>query len=215
MEQAWQLWGDANRHKWPFAPNDWLFLSDATERLWSAAYGDKWRATVQPWDQLPSEVFHVSPTDWLHRLFADRILWTGIKHVSGEIVPIKATHWNCESEVARERIRYCMIADEWIFIYQPNVETVLQAFAANCNLPFAQAALLSDRTGGQGRPSSIHIVEAMMRERAERGELLSSLHAEARKLAQLFVEREDCQEMTRPTPKTIENQLRVQYKILR
>jgi hypothetical protein len=68
-----------------------------------------------------------------------------------------------------------------------------------------------DRTGGQGRPSSMHLVRQRFHERVRNGEIEPKLSAEARYLKQWY----DTEYEGHPhlTVKTIENNLRDEYRI--
>jgi hypothetical protein len=76
-------------------------------------------------------------------------------------------------------------------------------------------APLSDRTGGAGAPSSMHIITEMMRERIAQGINNATMATEAEELIRLFAKRPDCSGLRTPTAKTICNSLGQDFRRLR
>jgi hypothetical protein len=77
------------------------------------------------------------------------------------------------------------------------------------------AVAASDHTGAPGRPTSMHIIDKMMRERFSAGVAYSSLEREAEELERLFAENPAYSDLVRPTAKTIKNALRAEYRRLK
>lgn len=69
----------------------------------------------------------------------------------------------------------------------------------------------TDRTGGPGRPTPMHIITLMFRKRVEEGTAWPKLKQEAEALKVLFEQEERYSELARVTSKTIENQLRDEF----
>jgi hypothetical protein len=68
-------------------------------------------------------------------------------------------------------------------------------------------------TGTPGRPTSMHLIDAELTERADRGETLPTLSAEANALLEWLIGKHP--KASRPTPKTIKNNLRHKYNGLK
>lgn len=74
--------------------------------------------------------------------------------------------------------------------------------------------LVSDRTGGPGPRSSMHIIQEMMKRRIARAENEPKMRAEAAALAKLFEEHAPYSGLKPSTPKTIYNRLGALYRQL-
>ncbi len=72
----------------------------------------------------------------------------------------------------------------------------------------------TDRTGAPGAPSSMHIIEEMMRERFKKHESRGTIGEEAKALAEIFAASAQYKGLRPATPKTIENALRGVYRTL-
>lgn len=73
----------------------------------------------------------------------------------------------------------------------------------------------TDRTGAPGRPSAMHLVEAMMRQRFKDGTARSGLGQEAEELSKLFASNSEYAQIRTPTAKTIKNNLGMIYRRLK
>jgi hypothetical protein len=74
----------------------------------------------------------------------------------------------------------------------------------------AEALTQKSRTGAPGRPSSMHLIEQQFEQRVTAGQVMPSLSAQANDLHDWF--RTQHPERPSPTPATIANRLRLQYK---
>lgn len=73
----------------------------------------------------------------------------------------------------------------------------------------------TDRTGGPGRPTAMHLVAMMMRQRFKLGEAMPTLSQEADELERLFAAREEYAALAKPKAKTIKNVLGSTYRQLK
>lgn len=73
----------------------------------------------------------------------------------------------------------------------------------------------SDKTGLPGRPSSMHLISQIMRERAAAGKMLMSMRQEAGELARLFAADKANQVLAKPKRKGIQNALGSEYRRLK
>jgi hypothetical protein len=70
----------------------------------------------------------------------------------------------------------------------------------------------ADRTGAPGRPTSMHLILDEMERRAASGQLEAKVRDQAKVLADWFASTHPLQ--SRPTPKTVENQIRTRFRQL-
>lgn len=103
-------------------------------------------------------------------------------------------------------------AAEWLLSLPMRRDLVPPGLRAFVEAGAKPAAIESTKSSAPGRPTSMDLVAAEMRARAARDELLKTLTAEAEYLARWFAEAHPS--AARPTPKTIMNRLRRDYKLL-
>lgn len=104
-----------------------------------------------------------------------------------------------------------------------DAESVRQGWEIRKPTPFAAAneaaqprlPRRSDRTGGPGAPSSMHIIDDLLSQEASAGNLLETLAAQARELRRLFDADALNDGLRKPEPGTIENRIRSEYKRLK
>ena len=193
---------DLSRRIDPFPNQEWCEASDRWRRL---------DVSGPLLERRRNEVIDV-----IHRAAEAGALVFYLKQ-NGHMPAIKRSAWNVEAEAVRARFRQGSI---------PAMPAVVRAVAMGGKfIPFFanQAELeaflggkdLSDRTGAPGRPTSMPIVEQMMRDRHAAGRMEAGIGAEARVLNQLFASNPDHAGLARPSVKTIENALRAQFRALR
>lgn len=83
----------------------------------------------------------------------------------------------------------------------------VRAYAERLTSGDRQELRPSDRTGAPGRPTPMHLIEQMMRERFEQKETRPTITEEASELVRLYDEREEYKGLARITPKTVKNKL--------
>ena len=171
------------------------------------------------WEVASDEASRASQTSDLPIRDARTALWDALKRGDIEASAIRegtaerafipAETW-CDLEVEERRSRDYLVVSmgfgrtgavfERVLFRKEDVLTVW---------PGGEAGL-PNRTGAPGRPSSMHLIDAELKARMERGDTLPTLRLESEALADWFLR--TYPHAARPTPKTIQNKIREIYR---
>lgn len=211
-----------HRSEWPHSSSEEIFLGEAVIEVAGRIFGVEWLgdeglAGIEA-AHLPAILAQLeSSAEWIANLARIGVFQTtALNPDSGEFVPLGRGIW-FDSEAFPKLFWDCRMrtpdqreASWQIFLSQPDFGMAVDSACSQ-----DPSDHVSDRTGGPGRPSSMHLIESMMRKRAGDGRLAQRLHQEALELRAEFMQGPRFQGLRTPTEKAIQNALRDLYRELK
>lgn len=138
----------------------------------------------------------------------------------GDFVPLPPAFWNTErwyrwfEEYGTSLISPydCDLVDHYLFLSTSDLDHILGVKKLSATPP-ESSDIDPYRTGGKGRPTAMHFVEAELHRRASAGQMLDSWSKESEALAKWLIETRS--DAPNTTPKAIRDKLAETYRTLK